>query len=130
VPLVLAGLLAFLAVASATHALFVTIRRRRRDLAVLKTLGFTRRQVSSSIAWQATTIGLAALVIGIPLGLVLGRVGWTLLANELGAVAEPIWPVGAALLAVPVTLVFVNLLAYFPGRLAARTRPAAVLRSE
>jgi putative ABC transport system permease protein len=130
VPLVLAGLLAFLAVASATHALFVTIRRRRRDLAVFKTLGFTRRQVSSSIAWQATTIGLAALLIGIPLGIVLGRVGWTLLAHELGAVAEPIWPVGAALLAVPITLVFVNLLAYFPGRLAARTRPAVVLRSE
>jgi predicted lysophospholipase L1 biosynthesis ABC-type transport system permease subunit len=130
VPLVLAGLLAFLAVASATHALFVTIRRRRRDLAVLKTLGFTRRQVSGSIAWQATTIGLAALVVGIPLGLVLGRVGWTLLAHELGAVAEPVWPVGAALLAVPVTLLFVNLLAYFPGRLAARTRPAVVLRSE
>jgi FtsX-like permease family len=97
---------------------------------VFKTLGFTRRQVSSSIAWQATTIGLAALVIGIPLGIVLGRVGWTLLAHELGAVAEPIWPVGAALLAVPITLVFVNLLAYFPGRLAARTRPAVVLRSE
>jgi predicted lysophospholipase L1 biosynthesis ABC-type transport system permease subunit len=130
VPLVLAGLLALLAVASATHALFVTIRRRRRDLAVLKTLGFTRRQVSGSVAWQATTIGLLALVIGIPLGLVLGRVGWTLLAHGLGAVAEPVWPVVATLLAVPVTLVLVNLLAYLPGRLAARTRPAVVLRSE
>ena len=130
VPLVLAGLLALLAVASAAHALFVTIRRRRRDLAVLKTLGFTRRQVSGSIAWQATTIGVLALLVGIPLGLVLGRVGWTLLAHDLGAVAEPVWPVAATLLAVPVTLALVNLLAFVPGRLAARTRPAVVLRSE
>jgi hypothetical protein len=130
VPLVLAGLIALLAVASATHALFVTIRRRRRDLAVFKTLGFTRGQVSASIAWQATTIGALALVIGIPLGLVAGRVGWTLLARELGAVAEPVWPVAALVLAVPVTLLLVNLLAYFPGRIAARTRPAVVLRSE
>jgi len=130
VPLVLAGLLALLAVASATHALFVTIRRRRRDLAVLKTLGLTRGQVSASIAWQATTIGALALVVGIPLGLVLGRVGWTLLAHELGAVADPVWPVAATVLAVPLTLLLVNALAFAPGRLAARTRPAVVLRSE
>jgi predicted lysophospholipase L1 biosynthesis ABC-type transport system permease subunit len=106
------------------------VRRRRRDLAVLKTLGFTRRQVSGSVAWQATTIGVLALVVGIPLGLALGRVGWTLLAHELGVVAEPVWPVAAAVLAVPVTLALVNLLAFVPGRLAARTRPAVVLRSE
>jgi hypothetical protein len=41
-----------------------------------------------------------------------------------------VWPVAAALLAVPVTLALVNLLAYVPGRIAARTRPAVVLRSE
>ena len=75
IPLVLAGLLALLAVASATHALFMTIRRRRRDLAVFKTLGFTRGQVSASIAWQATTIGVLALLVGIPLGLIAGASG-------------------------------------------------------
>ena len=97
---------------------------------MFKTLGFTRGQVSASIAWQATTIGVLALLVGIPLGLIAGRVGWTLLAHELGAVAEPVWPVVAVVLAVPVTLLLVNLLAYVPGRVAARTRPAVVLRSE
>ena len=37
------------------------------------------------------------------------------------------WPGAALVLAVPVTLLLVNLLAYFPGRVAARTRPAVVL---
>jgi ABC-type lipoprotein release transport system permease subunit len=129
-PLVLAGVLALLALASVAHALVTAVRRRRRDLALLETLGFTRRQVSSCIAWQATTVGVASLLIGVPLGIALGRVSWTILADDLGTVAEPITSVVVVLLAVPIVLALVNLVAFVPARAAARTRPAIVLRSE
>ena len=129
-PLVLAGILALLAVATVAHALVSAVRRRRRDLAMLKTLGFSRRQISGTVAWQATTVGVLALVVGLPLGVVAGRWGWRLLADNLGTVSEPIVPVLALVAAVPVVLLLFNAVAYLPGRAAARLRPATVLRSE
>ena len=129
-PIVLAGVLALLAVATITHALVTVVRRRRHDLALLKTLGFTRRQVSAVVAWQATTVSAIALVAGLPLGIVLGRWGWRALADDIGTVAEPVVPLLAVLIAVPVVFAVVNAVAFVPGRVAARLRPATVLRSE
>ena len=82
------------------------------------------------MAWQATTFAFLALVIGIPVGVIVGRWAWTALADNLGTVAEPIIPVLAVVLAVPVVLLIANAVAYVPGRIAARLRPATVLRSE
>ena len=129
-PLLLAGILAVLAVATVANALIAAVRRRRRDLALLKTLGFTRRQVSASVAWQSTTLAAVALVIGLPLGVIVGRWAWTALADNLGTVAEPIVPLTALVVAVPVVVLAANAVAFVPGRIAARLRPATVLRSE
>lgn len=90
----LAGVLAALAVATIGHTLVSSIRRRRRELAVLKTIGFHRRQVSAVVAWQATTFAALAALIGLPLGVALGRVAWRALADELGIVPDastPCW---------------------------------------
>ena len=97
---------------------------------MLKTLGFTRRQVSASVAWQATTFGVVALVVGVPVGIVVGLWAWTTLADDLGTVAEPIVPALALCAGVVLVLVIANLVAFVPGRLAAGLRPASVLRSE
>jgi hypothetical protein len=129
-PIVLAVVLALLAMASVVHALVTAVRRRRRDLALLETLGFTRRQVSATVAWQATTVGVIALAFGLPLGIVLGRFAWQALADQLGTVAEPVVPLLAVLVAIPVVLALVNLAAFVPGRMAVRIRPATALRSE
>ena len=129
-PLVLAGLLGLAAAAALGHALVTSIRRRRRDLAVLKTLGFVRRQVSATVAWQATTLAVIALVLGVPLGIAAGRWAWTLFASQIGVASEPAVGVVAVLLVVPATALVANLVAAIPGRLAARTQPALVLRSE
>ena len=88
-PLLLAGLLALAGAATLMHTLVSSIRRRRRDLAILKTLGFLRGQVSAAVAWQATTLVVLALLIGLPLGIAAGRWGWNLFANQLGVVPEP-----------------------------------------
>jgi putative ABC transport system permease protein len=129
-PLALAGLLALAAAALLGHALFTSIRRRRRDLAILKTLGFVRRQVSATVAWQATTMSLVALVAGLLVGVAAGRWAWSLYANQLGVKAEPTVWLAAVLLIIPVTILVANALAAIPGRIAARTEPAVVLRSE
>jgi ABC-type antimicrobial peptide transport system permease subunit len=129
-PVFLAGVLGLLALASVVHALVSVIRRRRRDLALLATLGFTRRQISSTVVWQATTMAVLGLAIGLPLGIVIARVGWTALANNLGTLPESVVPVLALTALALAAIVVLNLGALVPARLAARLRPGAVLRSE
>ena len=129
-PELLASVVAMMAVAMLAHTLASSIRRRRRDLAILKTLGFTRRQVSATVAWQASTLVLVSLAIGIPLGVVVGRWAWNTFAEQLGVIPEVVIPGGRVLLLVPVSLLVANLIAFLPGRSAARTRPSIVLRAE
>jgi putative ABC transport system permease protein len=129
-PLILAGILALMAVATLAHTLITSIRRRRQDIAVLKTLGFVRRQVSATVAWQATTLGVLSLLIGIPLGIVAGRWGWNVFADHLGVVPDAVVPAILLVIIAPATIVVANLLAVVPGRIASRLRPATVLRSE
>jgi len=128
-PAALAALLGGLALVAVGHALVTTVRRRRRELAVLKTLGFDRRQVRLSIAWQATTLAVVGLLVGIPLGVLVGTVAWRLVANGLGVAPIAVLPVAVALL-IPAVILPVNLVAYFPARAAARTRPAVALQTE
>jgi predicted lysophospholipase L1 biosynthesis ABC-type transport system permease subunit len=129
VPLALSTLLALLAIAAVGHAVVVGVRRRRSELALLKVLGFTRGQVRATVAWQATILGAAGVVVGIPLGVLLGRWAWSLVADGLGVRAVVESPVLWLVAAVAAALVIVNLIALVPGRLAARTRPAVALRT-
>ncbi len=128
-PLVLACALTLLAAGTIAHTLVTSVRRRRRDLAVLQALGFVSRQVRATVAWQATAIAATGLVIGLPLGVAAGRWAWTLLAR--GFAIEPVPVISAlVLLSVPAVLLMANLVAAVPARAAARTRPAVVLRAE
>jgi hypothetical protein len=129
-PVVTGGLIACLAVAMLGHLLVSSVRHRRRDLALLKALGFLRRQVSLTVVWQATTLAVLALVVGVPAGIAAGRWIWLAVADQVGVVPEPVLP--AALLAVvaAATVLVANLVAAVPAWMAARTHPATVLRSE
>jgi ABC-type antimicrobial peptide transport system permease subunit len=129
-PLILGAVLALLAVATLAHALFTGVRRRRRDLAVLKTLGLRRSQVVRVVSWQASALAAAALLAGLPLGVLAGRWAWALFAGSAGVSDQAAIPAAPVLLAVPVVLVLANLIAAGPGWAAARISPAITLRSE
>jgi hypothetical protein len=117
-----AGAFAFTVVAS--------VRRRRRDLALLKTLGFTRRQLSACIAWQSSASVLTGLIIGIPLGIVFGRWLWLTFVREIFAVPSATIPTLSLCVLGVSALVLANVVAFFPGRVAARTAAAIALRAE
>jgi len=129
-PFVLGALLAVLAVGTFAHVLLTGVRRRGRDLAMLKTLGFTRAQVLRVVAWQATAFVVVALLIGVPLGVVAGNWAWSAFASSVGVASRSTVPLWLILLAVPVTLLLANAIAAFPGVAATRLRPAAALRTE
>jgi predicted lysophospholipase L1 biosynthesis ABC-type transport system permease subunit len=129
-PLYIALLAVCAAAAALAHALVSRVRSGRRELAVLKTLGFTRPQVAAAIAWQATTILLVAVLVGIPLGAAAGRFTWHLFARDLGVAPEVVVPLAPTLLLIPATVIAGNILAALPAWLGARISPAPVLRTE
>jgi hypothetical protein len=129
-PLALGVFFALLASATVAHALVTTVRRRRQELAVLRSIGFTRRQARIAIGWQATLIALFGLIVGIPVGIATGRLVWRRLADSFPVVYVSPLALVAVVLIVPVAIVVANLLAAVPARSAARIRPAEALRVE
>lgn len=130
VPLILAAILGGLALATIVHGLVMAARRRRHDLAVLKTLGFVRRQIRAAVAWQSTTTVAVSLAVGVPIGILLGRWTWALLADGLGIRLTWVAPVGYIAAGAALVIVLANLVAMVPARIAARARPAEILRTE
>jgi FtsX-like permease family len=129
-PLLLAGVLALLAIAILAHVLVTGIRRHRRDLAVLRTLGLLRRQMLATIAWDASTIAAVTLALGIPLGVVAGRISWSLFADSVGVPVDVEIPLLSVLLIIPATFAIANITAAWPGWLAGHLRAATILRDE
>ncbi len=72
----------------------------------------------------------AGALVGVPLGIALGRYLWDLFAGQISVVPEPSVPVGTVTLVVLGALAAANLVAALPGRAAARTPAAALLRAE
>ena len=130
VPAVVASGLSAGAVLALALTLLASVRRRRRELALLKTVGFVRRQLAAVVAWQASVAAVVGSVLGVPLGIVVGRALWTLFAHEIGAVTRPTVPPLEVVATVLVALVLANAVAVLPGRLAARTPTAVLLRAE
>ncbi len=129
-PILLGIALACGAVVALGLTLVSSVRRRRTDLALLKALGFTKRQLAGAIAWQASVAVGIGCVIGIPLGIALGRFLWDLFVGQISAVPDPTVPAASIVLIGVAALVLANVVAAVPGRLAARTPTAQLLRSE
>jgi predicted lysophospholipase L1 biosynthesis ABC-type transport system permease subunit len=129
-PDLLAGTLALGAVASLWLTLMASVRRRRRALAVLKTLGFTRTQLAAAVTWQSFTAVLVGVIPGIPLGIALGRLLWIAFARQISVVPAPAVPALEITLIGLGALAFAGLVALWPGRVAGRTKAATLLRAE
>ncbi len=128
-PLIFGVMLAVFGAATLTHLLLVSVSRRRREIGLLKVLGFVNGQAASVVAWQSTTVALVGIVIGVPLGIVAGRAIWGAFARNLGAVPVsqvPIVLLGALVAGV---LVVANLIAIAPALVATRSRPGDLLRT-
>ena len=91
-PLLLGAIIVLCGAATLAHLLAVSVRRRRRENGLLSSLGFVRRQLGEILFWQASTVAVAGLLAGVPLGLVAGHAIWRAFAANLGVVGV----VGAA----------------------------------
>ena len=129
-PQVLGIGLAAVALLTIAHLLMTSVRRRQRDFAILRALGFTSWQVRGTLCWQALTLAGIALVIGVPAGIACGRLCWQVFAYQLGI--TPVVAVPLAVLAVMAAgwLAAAAVIAVLPGEAATRNPPARALHSE
>ena len=129
-PLLFGVALSLFGAATLVHLLLVSVRRRRAEAGLLKVLGFVRRQVAAVICWQATAIILVGVAVGVPLGIAAGKVAWRLFATNFGVVPVEVVQAVPLVLLAAAALAAANLLAVLPALLAARSRPADLLRAE
>jgi putative ABC transport system permease protein len=130
VPVLLAGLLALLAAVLLAHALVQSVRARRHDHAVLRALGADRRCISRAVHYQASALVALPLVIGIPLGLALGRLVYAAFVDRIGAVPVPTTPLLLVLAVTGGFLLVANAVGALPARWARQATAASLLRTE
>jgi ABC-type lipoprotein release transport system permease subunit len=130
VPVLVAVLIGLLGTAAAAHALVLGVRRQRHDVAVLRTLGLRPRQASGIVPWHAATLAMLTVAIGLPIGLVSGRLVWTAIAEPSSMLVHVDVDMLGLALVVGAIVAIAALLSIWPAHRAARLAPGAVLRSE
>ncbi len=128
-PLFFGAMLALFGAATLVHLLVVSVSRRRRETGLLKALGFVNRQIVYAVAWQATTLAVVGIVIGVPTGVAAGGLIWRVFATNLGVIPVSVVPIWLVVGLVAGVIVVANLLAAAPALAAARTNPAQLLRA-
>ena len=129
-PLIFGLVLIVFGITTLMHVLVVRVARRRREAGLLRALGFVRRQIAYSVWWQTTSIALVGLVVGVPAGIAVGRAVWQEFARSLGVLPDSVVVTWVIVAVAAGTLVVANVLVAGPAVLAARSRPASLLRSE
>ncbi len=82
------------------------------------------------MTWQATTLALAGIAIGAPLGVAAGQVLWRTFATDIGVIPVAVVPPGLIVVLVAGIILAANLIAVGPGLAATRSRPAQLLRAQ
>ena len=124
---VMVGSVAILAIA---NALVVAVRRRGRDLAVLRAIGFTRRQTATSVVVMALAIVALGAVVGVPVGIATGATLWRATAEGAFVLADPSVRPVHIVLPVAGALVVGLMAAVVPAARAAGRRASDGLRAE
>jgi hypothetical protein len=130
VPFLLAIVLALLVVLSIAGSVWGSIRRQSRPCAVLRSLGAEQRWISSTARWQGALWTTLPLVVGIPSGIICGRIVFRRFASGIGGVDHPAVP-AVVMSAVVVSVIALAVAVATPASHRARTHaPAVALRAE
>ena len=129
-PVLLAIGLAVGAMIALVIVLVTSVRSHQRELAVLTALGFTRKQRAATLMWHSTVVVTFGLLIGIPLGALVGRALWQVFAKRVDVPAPAVAPWGATALIVLCALFLAVALGLGPARAARRLNVSAALRDQ
>lgn len=128
-PIRVGQLLALLGAIALVNAAVLTVRQARRQLAILRSLGFTGAQVVGAHVWQGVLTAALAVPAGVLAGFVTGRAIARQLVENVGAFAGTVLPT-ATWVVVGLAVAACLAAAVMTGALALGQRPGAVLRAE
>lgn len=129
--LVFAGIALFVGTFIIANTFTMLVAQRTKELALMRAVGASRRQVTRSVLAEAFVVGAVAAVTGLVAGIGIGA-GLRALLGMLGATVPDgplvVTPgtVGAAL---AVGILITMLAAWLPGRRAAKIPPVAAMSS-
>ncbi|MFC9176138.1 MULTISPECIES: ABC transporter permease [unclassified Streptomyces] len=129
--LAFAGIALFVGIFLIANTFTMLVAQRTRELALMRAIGATRRQVKRSVLIEAAVVGALASVIGFALGLglatglrsAMGQLGGKIPAGPL--IVSPTAVVSAFAVGVVITI----LAAWLPARRAAKIAPVAAMSS-
>ena len=128
---VLEAIAVFVAILGIVNTLVTAVLERRRELATLRAIGASRRQVERLIQWEAVYLGAIGALLGVVAGLVLA---WVLIAvinkQSFGWTIRMMVPVGLVSQAVVLAIGAAWIAGYLPARWAARQPVGESLREE
>jgi putative ABC transport system permease protein len=126
----LAGFLAVLAVLAIAHAMAVVVRRRGNELAILHALGMTGRQLRASLRAASAVLTGSGLLLGAPLGAIVGSFVWIQLADGVHVPNDPSLPLRTTAGIAALALAGAAALGSLPGARLTRRSSATTLRTE
>ncbi|MDX3387033.1 ABC transporter permease [Streptomyces niveiscabiei] len=129
--LVFAGISLFVGTFIIANTFTMLVAQRTKELALLRAVGASRRQVTRSVLIEAFVVGTVAGVTGLVAGIGIGA-GLRALLEQTGAII-PDGPLiissGTIVSALVVGVVITMLAAWLPGRRAAKIPPVAAMSS-
>lgn len=128
-PLIFGIMLGVFGAATLMHLLVVSIGRRRREMGLLKSLGFVGRQVLATVYWQTATVTAIGVLAGATAGIALGREVWIGFSRNIGVVPLPVVDTTVIVLVLSGVVVAAAALTLTPAMVAMRARPAEALRA-
>lgn len=130
VPRLFGALMAVLSVGVLIHLVLTGVRARRHELATLRSLGFTRRQVRAAVAWQATILTAVPFAVAALIGAAAGRAVWLAYAERLSVAPATVLAWQPVLGFLVQFLMAANVVGLIAARTATRYQAAAALRTE
>ncbi|MEV5171465.1 FtsX-like permease family protein [Streptomyces flaveolus] len=129
--LVFAGIALFVGTFIIANTFTMLVAQRTRELALLRAVGASRRQITRSVLIEAFVVGAVAGVTGLAAGVGIGA-GLRSLLGSFGA-SMPDGPLvispGTVVTALAVGILITMLAAWLPGRRAAKIPPVAAMSS-
>jgi hypothetical protein len=130
IPLILGLFLTLLCLATLGHAITMTARHRRRDLAIARALGFVPRQSVTSVVVMALATTLSGLLVALPVGVLVGAFIWRRVAEGSALLGHVHYPWVALASVLPLGTAIAVALVALPARRAGRDRILYNLRPE
>ncbi|WKN48809.1 ABC transporter permease [Nocardioides sp. Arc9.136] len=130
--LVFAAIALFVSVLVIANTFSILFAQRQRDLALLRCVGATRRQLLRSVRLEAAALGVLSAGLGLVVGTLLGRALVAVARGRLPdgtmgeATVSPQWYAGAFAVGLLVTVVA----AWLPTRAVVRVSPLTALRPD